>query len=144
MRGAGAASSCARCACRAAALHVVARFHKIREARQRERRSGGALCAAQRVHCCAGGQRTGAAGCCAQNKPSAAASHVAPRLRYVLESSRHARRSGSALCAPQRTRWCAGVRRAGAAGSCARCACRVAVLHVVPRCHEVLDARWRS
>jgi hypothetical protein len=64
MRGAGAASSCARCACRAAALHVVARFHKIREARQRERRSGGALCAAQRVHCCAGVRDAGAAGTC--------------------------------------------------------------------------------
>jgi hypothetical protein len=79
VRRTGAAGSCARCARRAAALHVAPRCHEVLDACRHERRSGGALCVAQRVRCCAAVWRTGAAGSCAQHKRSTAAPHVAPR-----------------------------------------------------------------
>jgi hypothetical protein len=139
VRGAGAAGSCALHKRRAAALHVAPRLHEVLEARWREWRSGGALCAAQRARCCAGAQRAGAAGSCTQHKRSAAAPHVAPRRNEVLEARRREWRSGGALCALQRGRCCAGAQRAGAAGSCARCARRAAALHVVRRCRDVME-----
>jgi hypothetical protein len=79
LRGAGAASSCARCALRGAALHVVARFHEVLDARRHERRSGGALCAAQRMQRLCVLVRAGTAGCSAQRRRRTPAPHVAPR-----------------------------------------------------------------
>jgi hypothetical protein len=134
---------CAQRRRRAAAQHVAPRCPEVLEANQCEWRSGGALCAAQRVRCCAGGRGAGAAGCWAQRKRSAAATHVAARWYDGVEARRRAWRCLSALCAAQRVR-CACVRvRAGAAGCRAldkRCA---AALHVAPRGHEVLKSRPR-
>jgi hypothetical protein len=110
----------------------------------RERRSGGALCAAQRMRCCALGRGAGAAGCCAQLQRSAAALHVAPRCYDVMEARRRERRSGGALCAARRVRCCAGGRGTGAAGCCAHLQRSAAALHVAPRCYDVMEARRRE
>jgi hypothetical protein len=76
---AGTAGSCTQHGRRAAAPHVAPRCHEVLDACRHERRSGGALCAAQRVRSFAGGRGAGAAGSCARCARRAAALHVAPR-----------------------------------------------------------------
>jgi hypothetical protein len=80
----------------------------------------------------------------ARHKRSVAALHVAPRCHEVLEARRRERRSGKALCAARRVRCCAGGRGAGAAGCCAQRKRSAAAPHVLPRYHEVLEARRRE
>jgi hypothetical protein len=142
--GAGAAGCCAQRSRSAAPPRVAPHCQDVLEARRRERRSGGALCASQRARRCACVQGAGAAGCCAQRWRSVAALHVAPRCHDVLEARRRERRSGGALCASQRACCCAGGQGAGAGGCCAQHRRSAAALYLAPRCHDVTEAHGRE
>jgi hypothetical protein len=84
-RGAGASGCCAQRKRSAALPHVAPCFYDAMEAHRRERRSGGVLCAAQQVRCCACERGAGAAGCCAQRQRSSASPHTLPRCHEVLD-----------------------------------------------------------